>query len=256
MAFCLKKGLYRGIRLQHDRTGPKIHNKYSLKYIASKMIRGKSNGEKSIRNSYKKEDSIIGFHRKLMEPIVDLIEPISIITPNRVTWFGCLLALLSSVALGLGTFDYAFMLIASFLYWFSALLDCVDGQLARKRKTSSLKGEWLDVVLEFGKGIFFWIAVGFNITSYKSEIWGFNVWFVIAIALSFLGFLTFMSIYTSWLFRESQPVSHGHVYIVLFIIIANILELALIIFTFLVILSVIYTLFEKTFLFQPEENNM
>ncbi len=214
---------------------------------------GKANGEKSSRHSYKKEDPVIGFHRKIAEPIVTFIEPFSLITPNRITWFGLLLTILSSIAIVLGALDYSYMVIASLLYWLSALMDCIDGQLARKRQCSSRKGEWLDSVLEYAKGIFFWIGAGLNITTYTSEIWGFNVWFLIALTLSSLGFLTIISIYTSWLFQESQPVSHGHVYIVIFIILTNTLELTLISFTILAILSIIYTLIEKTFLFHPVE---
>jgi hypothetical protein len=44
------------------------------------------------------------------------------------------------------TGDYWYMLIGSIFLWFIPLLDCIDGELARYKKTSSLNGEFLDPI--------------------------------------------------------------------------------------------------------------
>ena len=209
---------------------------------------GEANGEKGPRHEYKKEDFIIRVHRKISEALVTLIYPVSFITPNIISWFGFALTLLSSLFLAIAVSNANYLIVAAVLYWLSAILDCVDGQLARKREETSFRGEWLESILEIMKGTAFWIAVGFNITTTKSVILGFDVWFLITVVISFINILTFMSIYASWLFQESQPVSHGHVYIAMGIMVFNLLEIALVICTILAILAIIYTLFEKSLL--------
>jgi phosphatidylglycerophosphate synthase len=227
---------------------------YSLRNITSKLIRGKPNEEKGGRYAFKKEGFTLRLHRNISKRIVIIIDRFSFITPNRVTWFGFLLAVFSGLVLAIANSDMTLLIIASIFYWISAIMDCVDGQLARKRGISSTTGEWLDFVLEGGKGIFLWMAIGFNITSTRTELFGFNVWFLIAIGLGFLGFLSVISIYSSWLFEEVQPVSHDHVYAIMLIMIFNLLEPALIIFDIGIVIVVFYTLIEKTFVFAQEED--
>ncbi|PWI47035.1 hypothetical protein CEE45_13760 [Candidatus Heimdallarchaeota archaeon B3_Heim] len=226
---------------------------YSLRNLSSKLIGGKPNEEKGGQYAFKKEGFTLRFHRNISNQIVKVIDPLSFITPNRITWFGFLLAVLSALILALSGDDFVWLLLASFIYWVSAIMDCVDGQLARNRGISSTTGEWLDFVLEGGKGTFLWMAIGFNITITKTELMGFNVWFLVAIALGFLGFLSVISIYSSWLFEEAQPVSHDHVYVIMLMMIFHLVEPALILFDIGIILVVFYTLIEKTFLFAHEE---
>ena len=218
---------------------------YSLRNLASKLILGKANEDKGIEYAFKKEGITLRFHRYISRPIVELIAVFSLITPNRVTWFGFFLTVFSATLIAIARDNIFLLLLASFFYWFSALTDCIDGQLARKKGITSKTGEWLDYVLE-GKGIFLWIAIGFNITSTKTEIFGLDVWFLIAIALGFLAFLSVISIYSSWIFGEVQPVSHDHVYIIILMIIFHQFELGLILFNIGIIFAVFYTLIEKT----------
>ena len=228
------------------------HN-FSLRHLASKMILGQENGDKGEEYAFKKEGWSLRFHRKISKPLVLLIKPFAFITPNHITWFGFFLSVLSALTVALAGSNLIWLIIASILYWLSAILDCVDGQLARDRSVTSRKGAWLDFVLEGGKGVAFWLGVGFNLSARNSEIFGFDVWFLITIALGFLGFLSVISIYSSWMFAEDQPISHDHVYIAMIIIIFNLFEISLILFDIGIILVVIYSLFEKTFLFHPDE---
>lgn len=226
---------------------------YSLRNLTSKIIWGKANEEKGGRYAFKKEGFTLRVHRRLSNQIVKVLDPFSFITPNRITWFGFLLAVLSGVILAIAGDDIILLVIASIIYWISAIMDCLDGQLARKREICSRTGEWLDFVLEGGKGIFLWMAIGFNISSTKTELFGLNVWFLVSLGLGFLGFLSVISIYSSWLFEEVQPVSHDHVYVIMLVMIFHLLEPALILFNIAVIFVVFYTLIEKTFIFAHEE---
>ena len=234
---------------------PERKKNFSLKNIAAKLQMGKPNKEKEGRYSYKKEDFLVQCHRRVALPVVDLIYPIKAITPNRITWFGFILSIISAIFLAFAAGKLEWLFLASLIYWISAMMDCVDGQLARRRKTSGKHGEYLDSVTEMGKGILFWFAVGINITQVTSTIWGIDVWFLIAVCLSMLGWLSVGSIYSSWLFKETQPVSHGHVYIAILIMMTNLLELALLTFAIISTIGVIYTLFEKTFLFSYESDS-
>ncbi len=226
---------------------------YSLRNLLSKLIRGKPNEEKGREYTFKKEGDSLRFHRWISRYIVRVVDPIPGVSPNRITWFGFILAGLSGILLALAGDDFVWLLAAAIVYWFSAIMDCVDGQLARVRGICSKTGEWLDFVLEGGKGVILWMSIGFNISSTKADLFGFEIWFLITIALGFLGFLSVISIYSSWIFKEPQPVSHDHVYVVMAIMIFNLLEPALIIFDIGVVLVVFYTLIEKTFLFGHEE---
>ena len=231
----------------------KIKKEWSLRNLSSKLILGKANDNKGGQYAFKKEGISLRFHRSIANQIVKLVKNFSFITPNRVTWFGFFLAVFSALVLAIVGNNTLWLILASFLYWLSAILDCVDGQLARERNMSSKTGEWLDYVLE-GKGVFLWLAIGFNISSTKTEILGLDVWFLISIALGFLAFLSVMSIYSSWLFTEAQPVSHDHVYVVMLMMILHLLELGVLLFDIGIIIVVFYILIEKTILIPHEEN--
>ncbi len=64
------------------------------------------------------------------------------LTPNQITiiWFIMQLAALPLVLKG----TYWSILLGTILFQFAIIIDCVDGQVARFRKTSSLMGTYLD----------------------------------------------------------------------------------------------------------------
>ncbi len=81
------------------------------------------------------------------------------LTPNHVT----LLSLLSALA---GAALLSFSLVGgAALYWFSFVLDCVDGELARLRFQGSRAGQWLDTVADDLATVAF--STGLGILVYK-----------------------------------------------------------------------------------------
>jgi len=226
----------------------------SLQYF---FARGQSQKEKDSHEDYKKEDITLRLSRKLADPITRFIFPVKFITPNQITWFGFFLTIFRALVLIIAE-DNVFLLLLVFLsYWLSAIFDCVDGQLARKRGISSKKGEWLDSVLEEGKGFPFFIALGLHIQDINgfftlelasNQIGPFNVWLMLFLMYGAERWIALMAVWGNIILDEPRVVSHGVIYIVGVFIILNILDWFLVLFTIGVLLAAIYTLFEKTFL--------
>ena len=221
------------------------------------FARGKTNTEKSGDDEYKKEDFILRFSRRIASPIANLIYPLNAITPNQVTWLGFIIVLIAAYILFIAENNVFLLFLVGFCFWISAILDCVDGQLARMRGKSSKIGSWFDTVLEDGKAFPLFLALGFHIQDANgfftlhlgsTSIITLNVWFTLFVAYALVGWLSMMAIRGNMLLNEPEGVSHGHVYIFWIILIFNLLDWFLAVYVFLVLFAVLYTLFEKTFL--------
>ena len=233
----------------------------SLQKLATKF--SKSNKEKDQKYSYLKEDFTIIFIQKTARPIAVFFNRFPFITPNRVTWMGYIWMLIGSSLLYLlknqeDSFELRiFLFLVGFFYWLSALFDSVDGQLARLRGITSKKGEWLDSVLEDGKGIPFFVAMGFYIQNndgnavlwlFGNSLLTYSVWFTLFIMVAAHLWVNSMAFYNTKVLGEPQIVSHGNYYIVWLCLIFNILNWFLFIFTIGVVLAVIWTLIHRTFI--------
>ena len=80
------------------------------------------------------------------------------VTPNQVTFVATLVAL-GSCALFLLLPGWSGAIVAALVFEFSFVLDCVDGQLARIRKTASTIGHHLDFLMDEIKAFFVFGAV-------------------------------------------------------------------------------------------------
>ena len=80
--------------------------------------------------------------RRIAAVLVIIINPTPI-TPNMVTIFSFLLNLFANYQLLVGE-----LVLSALLFFISFIMDCVDGQLARKRDTVSKYGIYLDIVLD------------------------------------------------------------------------------------------------------------
>ena len=224
------------------------------------FARGNPLEEKDESEDYKKEDITIRFSRKLAGPVVQRLEPISFVTPNRLTWFGFLWVIIGAGILIIAEDNILLLISVGLCYWIAHFFDIMDGMLARLRNTTSLNGKWLDTVLEEGKGFFFFIALGFHIQdatghftlNLGSTIIGpFNVWFLLFLLVGLAGWIQQMAAWGNFLLDEPRIVSAGNLYIVGIFLIFNILDWFLVLYFIGVVIVCFWTLFEKTFLFSP-----
>ncbi|MHA2248264.1 MAG: CDP-alcohol phosphatidyltransferase family protein [Candidatus Hodarchaeales archaeon] len=226
-----------------------------LQDLAIRIFGGRTNKAKGEAASLKKEDITFAFARKLSTPIVDLIYPIKFITPNRVTWLGFFSVLLACFILIYSGGNLLFLFIVVVLYWFSSILDLVDGGLARKRNVVSLNGAWLDDNLEYLKGVIILFAIGFyiqdsegNFTLQVAEFaLHFNTWFMVAVALGASAIVTLMAKSAHQMMKEPVPIGMGHVYIIGLFILLNIMDWMLVLFAIGSIITIAMMLIEKTF---------
>lgn len=226
-----------------------------LQDLAIRIFGGRTNKAKGEAASLKKEDMALTFARKLSTPIIDLIYPIKFITPNRVTWLGLFLVFLACIILIYSDGNLLFLFIVVVLYWFSSILDVVDGGLARKRKSTSSNGAWLDDNLEYLKGVAILLAAGLyiqdsegNFTLQIAEFMlPFNTWFMVALAIGAGSAVTIMAKSASQLMKDPVPIGMGHVYIIGFSILFNIMDWLIVLYCIGSIISIVIMLIEKTF---------
>lgn len=90
------------------------------------------------------------------------------ITPNQVTFLATLLAL-ASCALFILLPGWSGAIIAALVFELSFILDCVDGQLARIRKTASPIGHHLDFLMDEIKAFFVFGAVAIRLWRFEAD---------------------------------------------------------------------------------------
>ncbi len=234
------------------------------------LARGQSFNEKDSSQDYKKEDITIRFYRALARPVVARLEPYTFITPNRLTWFGFLFVILGAGLLVVAEDNILLLFLIGFFYWFAAYVDSLDGMLARLRNSTSKNGEWLDSVLEEGKGYLFFLAMGLHIQDAAGQFtltfgsWEFgplNVWLMLFIMYGAERWVALMAVWGNYILDEPRVVSFGNVYIFWIILILypillptlNIFSWTIVIYTFGALFATSWTLFEKTFLYSPSE---
>jgi phosphatidylglycerophosphate synthase len=226
------------------------------------FARGEAFSEKGSDHDYKKEDITVRFFRMLARPVVNLLNPYTFITPNRLTWFGFSWVIIGAWLLVIAESNVFILFLVGFCYWFASYVDTMDGMLARLRKSSSKTGEFLDSVLEEGKGFFFFLALGFHIQdstghftlTLGTEIIGpFHVWFLLFFMYGLERWMALMSVWGNVILEEPRIVSFGNIYFVWVFLIFNILDWFLVLYTIGIILVTVWTLFEKTFnIFPPK----
>lgn len=100
-------------------------------------------------------------HRPIARRIVDLLVHTPV-TPNQVTLFAASVGVVAGVLLGASVGRPDRLLLAGLLLFASVVLDCCDGQLARRKRISSTYGAILDGIGDYAVGI----AVGIGGTLY------------------------------------------------------------------------------------------
>jgi|TARA_B100001079_G_C16319731_1_gene474081 phosphatidylglycerophosphate synthase len=90
--------------------------------------------------------------RRIASVIVIIINPTSI-TPNMISIFGLFINVIANYQLLSGNLNWA-----AFFYFFSYVMDCTDGQLARERNAITRFGMFFDPVLDGLKDLFTFIV--------------------------------------------------------------------------------------------------
>lgn len=80
------------------------------------------------------------------------------ITPNQVTFASAVIAAAACAMFALAP-GYAWLVVAAFVFEFSFVLDCADGQLARLRKVASPIGHLLDFLMDELKAMLLFACV-------------------------------------------------------------------------------------------------
>ena len=127
-------------------------------------------GQKTRPETRKEHDELTGRAlRIIVKPLVKALRYTSI-TPNHITLVSIIPALASIFFLLPGSYqDTVIGAVLAFLY---VLLDATDGQLAREKNLSSIKGKWLDGILGYIFVPFMMLAVAIGKQDYQTLLVG------------------------------------------------------------------------------------
>jgi phosphatidylglycerophosphate synthase len=110
-------------------------------------------------------------HRPIARRIVDLLVHTPI-TPNQVTLIAALIGVAAGITVGFSVGRPRVLLTGGGLLFLSVVLDCCDGQLARRKGISSTYGAILDGIGDYAVGL----ALGIGGSMYMVGLTG-NPWF-------------------------------------------------------------------------------
>jgi phosphatidylglycerophosphate synthase len=116
-------------------------------------------------------------HRPIARRVVDLLVHTPI-TPNQVTLIAALTGVASGITLAYGSRGPRIMILAGFLLFAAVVLDCCDGQLARRKGISSTFGAILDGIGDYAVGI----ALGIGASIYLVTITGSRWYWLLGLA--------------------------------------------------------------------------
>jgi len=108
------------------------------------------NAEKRLARMIRKsvdQDGVVSYHA--FRPISRLMTRAVLntrVSPNQVSTVAMLCGVAAAIIAAFG--GYYPVLLAGILYWVGAVVDCVDGEIARLRIEGSKLGEWLDTLAD------------------------------------------------------------------------------------------------------------
>lgn len=111
------------------------------------------------------------------------------VSPNHVSIAAMLFGIAAAICAGVG--GYTMVAVAGILYWVGAVVDCVDGELARLRLQGSKMGEWLDTLADDVSTYGLMAGLGIGLWSGGADPW----WAWIGIGGAGLGFLLQAKLY-------------------------------------------------------------
>lgn len=121
------------------------------------------------------------------------------ISANTVSVVSIFVAVIACILLMLG---HPVSTIGVFVFLFWDVLDCVDGNIARVRKTASLKGEYMDAISGYTAPAFIYLAVGVAAYREPGILSGIGFWIVVVGAVASLSDLLSRIIYQKYLVTQ------------------------------------------------------
>ncbi len=123
-----------------------------------------------------------------------LVVDIKQLTPNKITLFSLIVAILSVIFIIVGgTTNF---IIAAILIHLSHVLDCMDGQMARYRKTSSLAGCFFDKLTDQIQVTLWFSAVGYAAYAQSQNVLPIFLAFTGVAFYNLRGYAKYVSLYT------------------------------------------------------------
>lgn len=136
------------------------------------------------------QDGVVSYHA--FRPISRLMTRAVLntrVSPNQVSAVAMLCGVAAAIAAAFG--GYYPVLVAGILYWLGAVVDCVDGEIARLRIEGSKLGEWLDTLADDVStyGLLAGLGIGLVADGYDP------MWNAVGIGGAAVGFLVQAKIY-------------------------------------------------------------
>lgn len=134
------------------------------------------------------------------------------LTPNLITLFSFIVAIAASVLIVMG--GSINFIIAAVLIHFSHILDCMDGQMARYRNTSSRSGSYFDKVTDLIQVIIWFGVIGYAEYLQTDSTVPVFLAFVGVSFYTLRGYAKYVTIYTEmtddkdYLIKKNQELSH------------------------------------------------
>lgn len=116
------------------------------------------------------------------------------LTPNRITLLSFAIAIAAALCIVLGGTFY--FVAAAILIQISHVLDCMDGQMARYRKTSSAVGSYFDRLTDQIQVIIWFGAAGYAASELSSDIVPLGLAFIGVAFYSLRGYAKYVAIQT------------------------------------------------------------
>ncbi len=114
---------------------------------------------------------VLNKYRKDVDGILTRISrPFTRFSPNSITLFSLLLSFLAGLSFYLTWYSKYFLLLSFLLILLSALMDAIDGKVARMRGISSPRGDFLDHLVDRYADSF--IIIGIALSPYSTPLIG------------------------------------------------------------------------------------
>ena len=123
-----------------------------------------------------------------------LVVDIKKLTPNKITLFSLIVAILSVIFIIVG--GIANFMVAALLIYLSHVLDCMDGHMARYRKTSSLAGCFFDKLTDQIQVTLWFAAVGYAAYAQSQNVLPIFLAFIGVAFYNLRGYAKYVSLYT------------------------------------------------------------